>query len=263
MSANTSKVLYFTTGSIPTARETAEISRLETVFRNVQVRSGAVVDDTKFGSGVLESFDFLAGTAIPSAYSGAEGAVTIAIPSDVAPDQFKVFPAAISLDASDADVQQLAAIKATIVNGLAAVTDHATDASVVWTNSDDTKATVDGDGKVTAVAAGTTTVTATLTAGTAVTGGAIEADDDIYTKAAHGFQTGDALKLVSLTGGTGATAGTTYYFRKLSANTGYLCANYAGAVAQTPTPVNVTVDATDVVLVKAPQTSTCAVTVVA
>lgn len=263
MSANSSKVLYFTAGSVPTVREIAEIARLETVFRNVQVRSGAVAGDTKFGSGLAETFDYLSGTTIPAAYSGVEGAVTITVPSDVAPDQFKVFPAAVTIDASNVDVQQLAAVKAVIAGGLATMTDLAADASVVWTSSDGTKATVDADGLVTAAAAGEATITATLTAGTAVTAGAIEADTELYTKAAHGFQTGDALKLVSLTGGNGLTAGTTYHFRKVTVDTGMLCASYANAAAKTPVPVNVTVDGTDVVLVKAPQVSTCVVTVAA
>jgi hypothetical protein len=47
-----------------------------------------------------------------------------------------------------------------------------------------------------------------LNNGSAVTGGAIEADDNIYTKTAHGYSTGDRVVLTSLTGGTGLTAGT-------------------------------------------------------
>lgn len=261
MSKVLSIVLFFTATAIPTDAEVAQIGRLETVFQNVRVRNGsAPVADFKYGD-ALESFDFLAGTNIPTVFSEVEGAVTIAVPSAVNPDQFKVFPAAITIDASNADVQQLAAVKAVITNGLAAMTDLAADASVVWTNSDDTKATVGADGLVTAVAAGSTVVTATLTAATAVTAGAIAAATDLYTKAAHGFVTGDALKLVSLTGGTGLTAGTTYYFVKLSADTGKLASSYLNAIAGTV--VDVTVDATSVVLVKAPVVSTCAVTVAA
>ncbi len=87
---------------------------------------------------------------------------------------------------------------------------------------------------------------ATLNAGTTVTGGAIEADDNIYTKAAHGFVTGDRVSLDSLTGGTGLTAGNYYFFHRLSSSTGYLCSTYALAVAGTA--INVTVDASAVVL---------------
>lgn len=261
MSKVLSIVLYFTASAIPTDVELAQVARLETVFQNVRVRNGAApVADFKYGD-TLEGFDFLAGTNIPAAFSSVEGAVTIAVPSAVNPDDFKVFPAVLSLDASNADVSQLAAVKAAIVNGFAAMTDLAADASVVWSSSDETKATVGGDGLVTAVAAGATTVTATLTTSANVTGGAIEADTDLYTKAAHGFVTGDAVKLVSLTNGTGLTAGTTYYFIKSDADTGKLASSYANAVAGTA--VNVTVDATSVVLVKAPVTASCAVTVVA
>ena len=262
MSKVLSVVLFFTASAIPTDAETAQIARLETVFQNVRVRNGAApVADFKYGE-TLEPFDFLAGTNIPSVFSSVEGAVTIAVPSAVNPDQFKVFPAAVTIDASNADVQQLAAVKAAIVNGFAAMTDLSADASVVWSSSDATKATVGaGTGLVTAVAAGSTTVTATLTAGTTVTGGAIEADTDLYTKAAHGFKTGDALKLVSLSGGTGLTAGTTYYFVKSSDDTGKLASSYLNAIAGTV--VDVTVDATSVVLVAAPVTATCAVTVAA
>lgn len=85
-----------------------------------------------------------------------------------------------------------------------------------------------------------------LNSGTTVTGGAIEADDNIYTKAAHGFVTGDRVLLDSLTGGTGLTAGNYYYFHRLSSSTGYLCSTPALAAAGTA--INVTLDATDVVL---------------
>lgn len=269
MSKVLSVVLFFTATAFPTAVELAQVARLETVFRNVKVRDGsAAAADLRF-SGGLEAFDFLAGPNIPAAYSSVEGAVTIAVPSAVNPDQFKVFPATLAVDASNADVQQLAAVKAVITNGLAAMTDITTDATVAWASSDATKATVGAaTGIVTAVAAGSTTVTATLTAGTAVTAGAIAAATDLYTKAAHGFTTGLALKLVSLTGGTGLTAGTTYYFinTKLTGgavdpDTGKLASSYANAIAGTA--VDVTVDATSVVLVAAPVTSTCVVTVAA
>lgn len=261
MSKVLSKVLYFMAGAVPTGPEAAAILRLETVFHNVQVRNGGLpIAQHKFGSN-FEAFDFLAGTTIPAEYSAIDGAVTISAPSAVAPDQFKLFPATCTIDASDVDKAQLCAVKAEIdpATGLAKMTDVSGDASVTYSSSDTGKATIGATGLLTAVAAGSTTITATLTAGTAVTGGAIEADDDIYTKTGHGFVTGDALKLVSLTGGTGLTAGTTYYFHKLGANTGYLCSSYANAIAATP--VAVTVDASSVVLVAAPQTSTTVVTV--
>lgn len=263
MSKVTSVVLYFTAGILPTAVEVAEIARLSTVMENVRVRNGAVAAETLF-SGKIEACDFVAGKAIPATYTDAPASKTVlAIPSDANPDQFKVFPAAITIDASNLDVQQLAAIKAEInaATGFAAMTNLSADATVTYASSDTNKATVSATGLVTAVAAGATNITATLTAGTPVTAGAIEADDDVYTKAAHGFLTGEALKLVSLTGGTGLTAGTTYYFIKTGTNTGKFATTYANAVAGTA--INVTLDATNVVLVKAPVTSVCAVTVAA
>lgn len=165
MSAVNSKVLFFLAAAVATAAEVAAIARLETVFRNVKVRDGSVVANNSYGSGLLESFDFLAGT-VPTAYSSVEGAVTITIPGATLPDDFKVFPAVLSIDASDVDVQTPAAVKAEIVNGLATLTNLTGDASVGWTSSDTGKATVHATtGKITAVAAGTTTITATLTIG--------------------------------------------------------------------------------------------------
>lgn len=79
-----------------------------------------------------------------------------------------------------------------------------------------------------------------------ITGGAIEESDNVYTKTAHGLATGDAVSLTSLTGGTGVTAGTLYYFHRLTADTGYLCSSAANAAAGTA--INVTLDATNVVL---------------
>lgn len=264
MSAVTSKVLFFTADDVMSAAEAAQVARLETIYRDVQVRNGAATAAEQRFSGALESFAYLAGT-VPSAYSTGNEGLVLTTPSPVNPDHFKVFPATLGIDASNADVQQLAAVKAVIdpATGLATMTDLAAHASVVWTNSDDTKATVGADGLVTAVAAGSTTVTATLTAGTAVSAGAIEADTDVYTKAANGFITGQKLRLVSLSGGTGLSAGTDYFYRRLTVDTGYLCATLADAVAETPVPVNVTVDATSVVLVDTPVTSTCVVTVAA
>lgn len=262
MSAVTSKVLYFIAGIVPTAVEASEIAQLQTVFRNVQVRNATTLADTKYGAN-FESFDFLAGPAVPSAYSSIDGAVVINPPAGNNPDQFKLFPAAVSIDASNADVQQLAAVKAVIdpATGLAAMTDLAADATVTYLSSDTNVATVSSTGLVTAVAAGSATITATLRSTAQITAGAIEADDNIYTKAAHGLVTGDEVTLVSLSGGTGVTAGSHYFFHRLDADTGYLCASYADAVAGTA--VNVTVDGTSVVLVKRGVTSTCAVTVAA
>lgn len=77
-----------------------------------------------------------------------------------------------------------------------------------------------------------------------LTGGSITAASDVYTKTSHGLHTGDEVKLNSLTGGTGLTAGTTYWVNVLSANTAEFCATFANAEAGTQ--INVTTDATNV-----------------
>lgn len=256
MSQSPSKVLYFCATGKPTARELADIARLQTVFATVLVRRGDVAADASFGSGVEElqasitlGTTVLAGTSIPTAYSGTSGAVTLTIPSVIAPDEFKLFPATRTIDASDVDVQQMVAVKASINHstGLAQMVDMSANPMVTYASSDAGKATVSSTGLVTAVAAGSTVITATLQPGTSVTGGTLTATTDIYAKTGHGFATGAKVRLVSLTGGTGAVAGTDYYFRKIDADSGYLCATYADAIAGTPV-VNVTVDGTSVVL---------------
>ena len=83
-------------------------------------------------------------------------------------------------------------------------------------------------------------------AGSAITGGTMEADDEIYTKSGHGLITGQPVTLTSLTGGTGVVAGTLYFFHRLSSSTGYLCSTYVNALAGTAVPI--TLDATSVVL---------------
>lgn len=82
--------------------------------------------------------------------------------------------------------------------------------------------------------------------GTAVSGGAIAAATDIYTKTAHGLVTGQRVVLTSLTGGTGLTAGQVYFFNRTGADTGLICSSLANAIAGTA--VNVTADASSVVL---------------
>jgi hypothetical protein len=82
--------------------------------------------------------------------------------------------------------------------------------------------------------------------GTAVTGGAITATTDVYTKTAHGLVTGQRVALTSLTGGTGLTAGQVYFFIKTNDNTGFLASTLANAIAGTR--IDVTADASSVVL---------------
>lgn len=265
MAKSTSVVLYFTAGFLPTALELAQIARLETVFREVRVRNGAVPADTLFGARI-EACDYVAGPAVPEAYSGAElgNKPVISLPTAVNPDDFKVYPATLTIDASDVDVQTPAAVKAEIdpATGLAKLTNLTGDESVSWLSSDPTKATVHAStGKITAVAAGSTVITATLQAAAAVTGIAAEADDDIFTKEeAHGFVTGDAVNLLNLGGGTGfGSVGDTRYIIRLGVNTFMLASSYANAVAKTA--INVTGDASGASMCKARVAATMALTV--
>lgn len=150
-------VLFFLAGQVATAAEADQIAALNARGDlQVGVRAGggmvfgAKPADQRFGSGI-EACDYVAGT-VPTAYN----AKTV-----IKPVVFAVFPAAISLDASNADVQQLAAVS--LVDGVAV--DLAAATSVVWSITDATTnvVTVDGDGKLTAVAAGTKTCRATYT----------------------------------------------------------------------------------------------------
>lgn len=70
--------------------------------------------------------------------------------------------------------------------------------------------------------------------GAALTSVALEADDEIFTKTSHGLVTGQRVHLTAITGGTGFTQGNYYYVHRLTANTFYLCASVADAVAGTP-----------------------------
>lgn len=85
--------------------------------------------------------------------------------------------------------------------------------------------------------------------GTAVTGATVEADDDIVTKAAHGFVTGDRIRLTAITNGTGLTLNNYYFVHRLSDSTLYLCATLADA--QAGTPVAVSADGTGLTLTPA------------
>lgn len=268
MSQAAKKVLYFISGRQPTALEQQEIDRLSTVFSSVQIRSGKIAAESVFGDTHIESFDFLAGTDIPTAYSGAEGAVVLSgIPSGTNPDQFKVFPAAVTLNHVTPDTQQLGAVKAVVSasTGLAVMTDLAADASVTYVSSDATKATVSSTGKVTSVAAGATTITATLTAGTPVTTVTATGATDLVNKAAHGFVQGDKVRLTATTGAAGLAAGTDYYVIARSSiivdpvNTFKLATTFANAEAGTA--IDITSDGSSMTFVKSPVTSTCAVTV--
>lgn len=71
---------------------------------------------------------------------------------------------------------------------------------------------------------------------TAITGVTAEADDDTFTKTAHGLSDNDLVILSALTGGTGLTAGVPYFVRDSAANTFKLATSPGG------TAVGISVD---------------------
>ncbi len=254
-------VIYFTTNATPAASEVAAIARLGATFETVLARNGAA-SGTAYGSGLLELADYVAGTNIPAAYSSAY--TTITVPSAVNPDQFALLPATLTIDASNVDVQQLVAVKSAIdaTTGLATITDLSADATVTYASSDATKATIGATGVLTAVAAGSTTITATLQAVASITGINAEADDDLFTKSAHGLVTGDAINLLALGSGTGfGSIGDTRYVIKVSATTFKLATTFANAMVGTA--IDVTADATSATVCKARATATSVITVAA
>jgi len=264
MAKSTAIVLFFTAGMLPTAVELSQISRLETAFRSVKVRRSDVAADTLLGTRI-ETCNYVAGVNIPAAYTDADkgNKPTIALPSDINPDDFKVFPAILTIDASDVDVQTPAAVKAEIdaTTGKAKMTNLTGDATVTWASSDATKATVNAStGKITAVAAGSTNITATLQASASITGVAAAAATDLFTKAAHGLALGDAVDLLALGSGTGfGSIGNTRYVIPVSADTFKLATSYANAVAGTA--IDVTGDATNATICRARVSAVMALTV--
>lgn len=265
MSRSTAIVLFFTAGMLPTAVELSQIAHLETTFP-VRVRRGDVAADTLLGTRI-EACTYVAGSSIPAAYTDADkgNKAVIALPVGENPDAFRVYPLALSIDASDVDVQTPAAVMALInpATGQAEITDMRGDPACTWTSSDATKATVNaGTGKITAVAAGVTNIVATLQLSPSITAIAAEADDDTFTKAAHALNTGDAVDLLNLGGGTGFGAvGNRRYVIRTGANTFKLATSYANALAGTA--VDVTGDASGASLCLARITATLALTVVA
>lgn len=76
--------------------------------------------------------------------------------------------------------------------------------------------------------------------GTALTSVTAEADDDLFTKAAHGLTTGQRVVVTAITGGTGVTAGTAYFVINVSSSTFKLATTRALAIAGTA--IDITVD---------------------
>lgn len=81
---------------------------------------------------------------------------------------------------------------------------------------------------------------------TALTAVTAEADDDLFTKANHGLETGDPVVISALTGGTGVLANTRYWAIKASSSTFKLASSYANAVAGTG--IDITLDGSAITL---------------
>lgn len=78
--------------------------------------------------------------------------------------------------------------------------------------------------------------------GTALTSVTAEADDDLFTKASHGLETGDPVVLTAMTSVVGVTVGTRYWVIKVSSSTFKLATTYALAMAGTG--IDITTDGT-------------------
>lgn len=166
MSLDSRTILFFIAGITATAGELDLISRIR---GTVHVRN--VLYDTTYG-GKLEPADGLAG-AIPTDYLTGEGETidTALYPDgDVTPlitaaaEDFNVFPATLAIKVGE--IKDLGAITADYDDDTALITltNKAAASTVDWASSDETKATVDTNGLVTGVAAGSATITATYTA---------------------------------------------------------------------------------------------------
>ncbi len=78
-----------------------------------------------------------------------------------------------------------------------------------------------------------------------ITGITVEADDETWTKASHGLVVGDEIKLISLTGGTGLTAGNRYFVKTVPTSSTFTVSATQGGATTT-----VSLDASNVVIVK-------------
>lgn len=73
-----------------------------------------------------------------------------------------------------------------------------------------------------------------------------EADDDLLTKASHGLQTGDRVKITDITGGTGLTVDTYYWVIRASSSTFKLATTWKNAYDGTG--INITLDGTGITI---------------
>lgn len=152
------KVLFFIVGTSPTANETAAMNRIR---GKIEIRS--LLQSTTYGSGLAESADAVAAldaADIPSAYSAYTDVTPTAVDQ---PEGFKVVPAAITIAASGTGALYAVGAELTEDTMAVAMTDESAASEVAWTSSNESVATVDTNGVVTNVSAGSATITATYT----------------------------------------------------------------------------------------------------
>ena len=155
----TKKVLYFTAGPVPTVTEAAQIAALVALGLpgyTVGVRNGLLPGS--FGAGI-EASDYVAGT-IPTAFNAVPN---YGVPDALRPAKLSLLSATGSFSVAAAATRQLQAMSVVGADISALTVTDVTAATTTYASSVPAKATVDANGLVTGVAAGTTTITATHT----------------------------------------------------------------------------------------------------
>lgn len=149
------KIIYFIAGQKPTTEEAAEIADLQATVEpdyTLSVRSNA--GSPIYSDDNLEPCDYVAGT-VPTAYNAVDE-----FDPEKLPVALQILPATVSIDHEA--TQQLQVLKAGgSLQNLSLDDVSAAAKGTTYESSDETKATVGVNGLVTAVAAGTTTITAT------------------------------------------------------------------------------------------------------
>lgn len=149
------KILYFTAGATPTSTELTEIGILNGLTQpgySVGVRNGA--ESASYGAGI-EDCDLVAGT-IPTAFNAKTAYGTV---NSLRPVKFTII-SAVTLAALATKQLVPIAITGTDLSNLAAAVP---DTGVTYASSAESKATVDANGLITAVATGSAVITATYT----------------------------------------------------------------------------------------------------
>ncbi len=155
----TKRVLYFTAGPVPTVTEAGQIAALVALGvpgYTVGVRSALLSGN--YGAGI-EASDYVAGT-IPTAFNAVPN---YGVPDVLRPAKLKLLSATGSFTVAVLGTAQLQAISVVGADISALTVADVTAVTTTYASSAPLKATVDANGLVTGVAAGTTTITATHT----------------------------------------------------------------------------------------------------